>query len=414
VIHKLVEDLTKQEPLGEAASASVEPYAIKKYSKWNLLNVHSWAPAFADFSDDAIYTGVSVMSQNLLGTAVITAGYNANPAHENEKYNINFTYRGLYPIFDIDYSFGNSTFERDGDYINDYDNYIYRAQTRQTVKHHYLRTGVSLPFNISRGAYSRKIQTSTRLTYQRRSEISYPLTQYIRLGNNLMPTGQIIQENIPKMNFFGMEYSLSFQNIRRGTSRDVGTRFGQAINLLYRHSPWGSYDNGDIFGIFSRLYLPGAARYHSLAISNDFQKKTWGTGHGINEDYFGFSNIVGYPRGYSYVENNQMYLFRGTYMMPLWNPDLSLGKFMYLKRLRMNLFFDSAYAQYNLLIMPISQTVSVSSSPASYGAELHADTHFFRFVVPFSIGARVGYRTEDKNMFAEFILQTGLSGFLVN
>ncbi|GAO31387.1 hypothetical protein [Geofilum rubicundum] len=416
MIHQLVEDLTHQEPVVEKSKATSDPYPVKKYSKWNLLNVHSWAPTFVNFSGENIYTGLSVMSQNLLGTTIITAGYNGNPAYESEKYNINLTYRGLYPVFDLDYRFGDTSFEMEGFYTNEEDDFIYGVNTQQTIYHHYLRAGANLPFNISRGHYSRHFEAGARLTWQQRSALAYPLTQYRAVGESLVATGLSIERIIPRMDFYGMEYSFSFQNIRRGTSRDVGTRFGQAISLSYRHSPWGNYDNGSIIGLQSRLYLPGAGRYHSISLSNDFQSKQWGQAVATDGDYYRhytFSNIVGYPRGYSFLENDQLYLFRATYRMPLWNPDFSLGKIMYVKRLRMNLFYDQAYAQYSRLRMDTNIKQSFSSSPASYGAELHADTHFFRFVIPFSVGARVGYRTADQSMFGEFVLQTGLSGFLV-
>jgi hypothetical protein len=417
MIHQLVEDLSHQEPVVENTEVSAAPYPVKKYSKWNLLNVHSWAPAFVDFSDESIYTGLSVMSQNLLGTTIITAGYNANPAYETEKYNIKLTYRGLYPIIDINYSFGDTSFEKEGLYTIGEDDFVYEINTQQTIHHHYLRAGAKIPFDISRGHYSRHFEVGARLTWQQRSEIAYPLTQYRLVGETLIATGTTTQYVNPKMEFYGMEYNLSFQNIRRGTSRDVGTRFGQALNLFYRHSPWGTYDNGHIIGFLSRLYLPGAGRHHALSLSNDFQQKQWGEAVETTGDYYHhnrFSNIVGYPRGYSFLENDQLYLLRATYMMPLWNPDFSLGKFMYVKRLRLNLFYDQAYAQYSRVRMDTQQKYSFSSSPASYGIELHADSHFFRFVLPFSVGARVSYRTADQTVFGEFILQTGLSGFLVN
>ena len=418
MIHQLVEDLSHQEPIEENnTEAAAAPYSVEKYSKWNLLNVHSWAPAFVDFSDETLYTGLSVMSQNLLGTTIITAGYNANPAYETEKYNLNLTYRGLYPIFDLDYSFGDTSFEREGYYTIGEDDFVYGINTRQTIQYHYLKAGAKIPFNISRGHYARYFEAGTRLTWQQRSEIAYPLTQYRRVGDALVATGTTTHYVNPRMDFYGMEYNLSFQNIRRGTSRDVGTRFGQAVNLFYRHSPWGTYENGSIIGFLSRLYLPGAGRHHAVSLSNDFQKKQWGEAIETSGDYYHhnrFSNIVGYPRGYSFLENDQLYLLRATYMLPLWNPDYSLGKFMYVKRLRMHMFYDQAYAQYSRVSMETNLKSTFSSTPASYGIELHADSHFFRFVLPFSIGGRVSYRTADKTIFGEFVLQTGLSGFLVN
>ena len=415
VIHKLVNDLSNQEPQITNTTAKNKQYSSKKYSKWNLINIHSWAPVFIDFSDNNIYTGISLMSQNILNSTIVSAGYNADPAYKNEKYNLNFSYKGLFPVFDIKYSFGTTSYESEGYFNGQEDNIVYRVNTNQDIKHHYLKTGISFPLNFSRRNYYRYIEAVARLTWQHRTGITYPLTQYRVINDKLMPTGNNIEEVIPDINFYGMEYHLSLQNIRRGTSRDVGSRFGQYATLFFRHTPWGNYNNGNILGFLSRFYLPGLARYHSLTISNDYQSKNLGqevTTEQGEIQHYSFSDIVSYPRGYTYVENEQMYLFRATYMMPLWNPDFSVGKFAYIKRIRMNLFFDSAYAMYKS--MTFNYQINNKSRPKSYGIELHADTHFLRFIIPFSIGTRMGYRTGDKKIFSEFILQSSLSGFLVN
>ncbi len=51
-----------------------DEYTVKKYSKWNLFNFHSWAPAFVNVDEGTIAPGVSALSQNLLNTTFLTVG----------------------------------------------------------------------------------------------------------------------------------------------------------------------------------------------------------------------------------------------------------------------------------------------------------------------------------------------------
>lgn len=417
LVMQLAEAITSHEsaPIEPSASVEQKDYSAQSYSKWNIFNLHSWAPVMLDFDDETIYTGISAMSQNLLGTSVFTAGYNANPSYKHQKYYLDYSYRGLFPIFNLTYRFGDSDFERKG-YFTD-DEYVYHADSELTVWNHYLKAGIRLPFDLSRGAWSRHISTSSRLSWQWRSELTYPMTQYIQSGNFLIPTGNIRQNIIPLFNYYGLEHNLNFQNIRRGSSRDVGTRMGQALSLFYNHSPFGNISSGSISGFMSRLYLPGASRFHSISIHNDFQNKIPGDRVETDDDYLYYyrpNNVISFPRGYSNVENDRMYLFRATYSLPLWNPDLTLGKLAYIKRIRLNAFYDMADAEYSLIRKDSGQKESYHLNPQSYGVELLSDTHLFRFILPFTIGGRLGYRSLDKAIFGEFIISSALGGFMVN
>ncbi len=415
VIDQLAHKLTTQEPSSIIQTTGSGNYEIKKYSKLNLIGLHSWAPVFTDINDEKLHTGISVMSQNLLGTSIITAGYNADPAFSYEKYHINLSYRGFFPILDLDMNFGDSQFVENGFFSNKTD--TFKINTNQNLNHFYLKAGMRLPFDLSSGQHIRYLEPGFKLTLQQRTGFSYTKEFYTLQNNSLVPTGKTEEVSVNSIDFKGMEYNLLFYNFRRGALRDVSYRMGQLIQMVYRHTPFGTYEAGSIFGVHTKLYLPGVAKHHSIGIDNDWQSKKDGDEYYKSEDYINYyqqGNLFSYPRGYSGIYFDDLYIFRSTYMMPLCNPDFAIAGLAYIKRLRLNLFYDAAIVNYQLTRTDDGTRDAFSYQPSSTGLELHADTHFFRFILPFSIGYRVGYRNMDNSFFHNVIVSTSFGGYLVN
>jgi len=416
VVNRLADKITLQEQHEPTTQSSYQPYNVEKYSKLNLLGLHSWGPVFSNFEEAGNYTVLGLMSQNLLGTAIITAGYNADPAYSTEKYQIKLSYRAFYPIIDVEFNTGDSRYSQAGIYASATD--TFGININEKLKHYYLKTGMRFPFDFSSGNYIRRFETGFKHIYQLRTGFDYTKTYYTRVNNRLVPTGVTSSETFNSLDFRNMEYSVFLYNIRRGTSRDVSTRMGQLMQVVYRHTPWGTYKAGSVFGIHTKLYFPGIGKHHAISIDNDWQNIINGnpikSQTGNYYRYYRLNNVFRYPRGYSDIYFDQLYAFRLNYMMPIWNPDLALSGLAYVKRLRLNLFHDEANVSYKLTNRNNNITETNKYTPTSTGFELYADTHFFRFILPFSIGYRMGYRNMDKTIFHDFILSTSFSGFLVN
>jgi hypothetical protein len=416
LIDRLAEDLSKQEPTVDVPENNITTnYKVQNYSKWHLFNLHSWAPAYIDFDRSELYSGLSVMSQNLLGTTIISAGYNSDPSKVQEKYNLNFSYLGWFPILDLILRKGDDQYELNGFY--EIGSTTYNIDTDQQLDYLTLKAGVTIPLDLSRNIYYRYLSLSARYTLESRSSISFPMQEYLIIDDMAIPTNNFVTKTISAIDFQGMQYTLYFYNLRHGTTRDVTYRHGQAITLSYRDSPWGNYQNGSIAALISKIYLPGLFKYHAITMNNEFQHIENGDLAGESDGYdyyYRYSNMLSYPRGYTSIYSDDLYIFRGTYQMPLWNPDVAIGSLVYLKRLRLNIFYDQALGSYQLTQVDNQQDETFTISPASLGTELYADTHLFRFIMPFSIGFRTGYRTEDQQWFGEFIISNSLSSFLVN
>lgn len=408
----LVKQLTKQEKRNTEYSIHKTP-EIKSYSKWNLLNIHSWAPAYVNIDDSEIYPGISLMSQNLLGTAIVTAGYNAANSKSYEKYHVGFSWRGWFPIIDFDIKWGDYKETFSNQYqIN---NGFYTIDQLGKEKHLNIEVGAKIPLYLSRGKWQRYFQVETQLESQSISNQNYIQNIYTYLVNFSTPTDKNLIK-LPDINYRGMEYSLYFHNKLRGTNRDVNTRFGQSVSLLYRHTPWGNYNAGENYGISSRLYFPGIGKHHSLVVDNQWQKKIGGDTISSESNYLTylkFNDLLDMPRGYNSIYNDEMYIFNGTYQMPLWNPDWSLPGVLYIKRFRLHLFFDLAVAKYQLQEKDSKTIYRYSNTYTSTGIELLSDLHAFRFILPFTIGYRGGFREVDNSLFHEVIISTSFNNFLV-
>ena len=105
---KLAEQLAAQENFifnSEDVPDSV--YTIKPYRKgFNLFNFHSWEPFSVDIDNMDINPGVTLSSQNLLGTSYTIIGYEYNLNEETCKYLIKYSYEGWYPAFDRESDYG--------------------------------------------------------------------------------------------------------------------------------------------------------------------------------------------------------------------------------------------------------------------------------------------------------------------
>ncbi|MFW5890320.1 MAG: TolB family protein, partial [Marinilabiliaceae bacterium] len=232
---KAVQELIDQEPESRPEPNNKE-YQTESYSKWNLFNLHSWAPAYFETDAPDLYPGLTLMSQNLLGTAVTRMGYNAARSETREKFNAGFTYRGFFPVLDFDVKWGD--FQEDFPDMFANNEGIFTLQQEGKGQQIKVETGIRTPLSLSSGKWSRTLQPRVKLSWQNISNQNYEQTFYSPdFFGNLRETGETKRITIPDLDYWGMEYSLYFHNKLRGTSRDVNTRWGQSISLTYRHTP---------------------------------------------------------------------------------------------------------------------------------------------------------------------------------
>ncbi|RLD64065.1 MAG: hypothetical protein DRJ01_02055 [Bacteroidetes bacterium] len=356
---KLYEDIAKQENGAIDFNHNNDiNFDIKKFSRLkNLLDVHSWSPLFINVDNYNISPGFSILSQNKLSTAFIDLGYDFNLNQTVGKYHLGFIYKGFYPIIDTKFNYGEKL---------DVD----QNQNTITVNEISMSTGIKLPLNISKGKYYRKLQSSVKYDYFK--TFSQESANYIR------------------HTFNGMSYSLYTYNIIKTSKKDIYPRWGQILNLNFRNTSFDNTDSSSIFSASSVCYFPGLFNHHGIRIYGGFQKK--------NIDFFRYSDLVNYPRGYYNQFNDELYSVSLTYKFPILYPDYDLSFLAYIKRVKMALFFDYAQGVYN----------SESNYYKSTGVELTSDFHIFRFLVPLEFGIGCYYKPETNTFFNKILFSMNL------
>lgn len=382
--YKLADDLADQESgVIDLNKIDTFQYESKKYNKAaHLFNFHSWAPLSIDASSYEITPGISFLSQNKLGTSLTTLGYEWNLSEKTGRVYGKYTYKGWYPIFDIEISTGNRASEyrliqentNDEGEVNSTDTTIERFTWKQT----YAEFGTRIPFNLSRGKYNRLLQP----------EIIYNYTFY---KHDKTTPHQFFEGN-----FQSLSYRFYYQQFLRKSVQDVYPNFGFIAEASYYHTPFGDRDLGDMIVGQSYLFLPGFMANHGTRLYFGIHEKQ---PNGSDS----FSDVIRYPRGWGKINSTSMMSFAFDYKLPLFYPEWSMGGLAYLKRINTTLFADYANMKGNFYENG-DIVGSYVSNISSLGIELIGDVHFLRFYAPVEIGVRASYLPENENIYFDFLL----------
>lgn len=333
---------------GPPETIQATAYPTKRYRRGiNLFNPHSWAPLSIDITNKRVNPGVSLMSQNILSSAFTTLGYAYNINEQTGKFYAGFTYEGWFPVISANYEYG----KRAG-----FGHYGDTGETfRFTWNESNLDVAVSLPLNLTHGIWFCGIQPSVGTTL-------------INVIHDKTTPGQFTSGTISTL-----EYRFIATNYIRSNIQDMFPKWGQMVDLNFRHAPFGEYDPGQIWAAEANLYFPGLFNHHGIRVYGGYQQRSENQLYGYQ-----FGNFVTYPRGYIGAYDDELLSLSANYKFPFLRPDLSIGSVIYLKRLKMNLFFDWAEGT----------DTPDTDIYQSTGAELTAEMHLLRFVYPVEIGVR--------------------------
>ncbi len=360
-------------------------YTSQRYVKFkNLINIHSWSPAYIDPDNSTVNIGFSVISQNKLTTAITQLGYNYSSVNQAGKWVGKFEYSGWYPIFRIygDYGKESSKYYQINRHYTTKNVLIGQdtvavPYTKKVLNTHF---DALIPFNFSRGKMYRMVEPEIQIGYSHYWQD--PATPSTIFRGSYIP----------------FSYRLYLHNIMQQSTRDVQARWGQIVDLQYRHTPFGDRKLGNIASAEGTFYFPGLLYNQGIRVYTGYQIKKSTSSY--------FNDLIYYPRGYTNVDNNALTTFRSDYVLPLLSPDWHIWHLYYLKRITMRLFYD--YAQISI---PIHQTTNIiNKTLSSCGGELVTECHFLRFIAPFKIGLRESYLFESGQFASEFLLSVNFKG----
>ncbi|MDP2337957.1 MAG: hypothetical protein Q8N05_16225 [Bacteroidota bacterium] len=389
----LAENLAAQEKgIPKFTNPDSVVFATKKYSKLgHVFNFHSWAPAYIDLNSYEIRPGVSLFSQNKLGTAETRLGFDYNIANRTNRYRVGFDYLGFFPEIRTELSAGN---EASAYYLitntTDKFNQVISSDTsvqRFTWMEMTADVDIRLPLNFSKGKYSR---------------IIYPEVKY---SFNQVSHDQSTPGKFYSGNYHAMSYRLYIYNLLHQSDRNLMPRWGQKFDFVYRNTPFIGNNLGSLSGVQSDIYLPGFTRNSGLKIYQGYQEKHFTNSHN-------FSNFVRFPRGFQGYQNNKMYSLAADYKFPIFYPDFSMGKLAYIKRVKSSLFYDYAWLSIPIVdkdgkIYPNNHELKMKS----FGLELTSDLHVLRFFAPIEIGIRSVYRPDFNDFQFNLLLSINFNGF---
>jgi hypothetical protein len=348
--------------------------AIPYYRIANLFSFHSWGPISLDVDNIEANPGFSLLSQNKLSTSFASLGYSYDLNEELGKYYVKYSYEGLYPIVDLVAETG---LRRS----------FYRSSQNALVpflwRENNWKLGFSVPLNFQRGSYHTGIRPSALIG----------ITKVAAIDES---PGFFRNNNIKTL-----EYRLFTYRQQRTVARDIRTRWGQVLDISYRHTPFGGGDMGNVFATRLALFFPGLLRHHSLRLIGSFQSRQ--DGERLNQTInYTFSNQIVYPRGISGRYDDQAVAFSADYAFPIIYPDWRIPHLVFIKRVSSNIFYDYAFVRYSEQVTS-GEARKFEGSLSSMGIDIMAHTHLFRFFFPIDMGVRAYMPSDQESVQFQFL-----------
>ncbi|MFP4288489.1 MAG: TolB family protein [Bacteroidales bacterium] len=354
-------------------------YDTKRYSRLaHLFHLHSWIPASLDVDAQEVNPGVSLLFQNKLSTSFANVGYLWDVNEQTGKVSASYSYHGLYPLINLNASTGQRRY-----YYTDNGeekNFLYGERNFDLT--------FSLPLQFRKNAFFLGLRPTIGMGYlQINANRNTPERFSIDNQNFSFQDNEIYQQ----------EYGVWAYYQMRTVKRDIYPRWGQILDIRYRHTPFFEEGNSSVAAIRNILYIPGIFPHHGIRLSASWQER-------LSNPYT-FGNVISYPRGFYNLNHQSFSSYTADYAFPVLYPDLSIKYLIYLMRIRANLFADYAEGKH----FPEEQNqTTLSESYFSYGIGIRGDMHLFRILPLITLGVQISF-TDDKR--TDFQL---LAGFSIN
>lgn len=325
----------------EAKDFPTEDVSDKLYG----FRVHSWAPA-----GDQITPGLSLQGNNALNTVSANASVFYNINDEEVITSVSASYGGWFPVLTAQSTYVNRSFFQLQPGLDTAGQFL---ATFQDVQQLTAGLTASVPLRWVNGEFQTQLVPSLELTY--------------------FNLGTVNGELLPS-SFFNARVGLGASAFRRRAFQQVQSTLGGAFSFIYDR---GLADNtGSRFALNSRLQLPGFARTHGIRIDLSFRSEA-------TTNPYQYSDGFQYARGYEDVINDDAFRLGINYQLPVAYPEFGIGGIYYLKRIRLNTFFD--HGRYRVGQLE-GTNLSVSQTTNSVGGQLLFDSILFNTTSDISFG----------------------------
>lgn len=344
-----------------------EEFEVKSYRRLNgLLNIYNWGPIL---DAGAFEAQVGVLATDVLNQNTLSAGYSFDFNESTGFWFGRYSYQGLFPVLDFEVTSGSRTGDR---YGVDTASFVQEVVFEKTLK-----AGIRIPL----------------------AWINSKFIQNFELGSsigliNAENFQEVINPGIPldgQVKF--LEHSLRYSSLHKTSKRDLKPRWGQLYRVDLQYSPFESdFDESLYLAMEGEYFVPGIVKHHSLNFSLGFQhQRILSTDNSVS---YIFRKTIGLPRGYGSTFFENMTSLSINYELPLFYPDFEIGPLFYFQRVKLNGFYDVAWADL------IDQEFTLDS----YGLELSSNFNVMRFKPIFDLGLRWAYLPDADDYVFELVI----------
>lgn len=345
-----------------------ENYPVSDYSQTkNSVNLHSWFLLAPPLSSIITVQG---LSRDVLNNFALSAGANYDLVEHEVQGFVSAAWSHYYPVFDIRAAYGGRSQEVDVVGAKNIDDHWEEGT---------FEAGMQVPWRTITGRFIHNL--------------------------NLRGFGKIIKvtdkafdpDEVTNGTLFSPGAELNYSFTTRLARRDINPDWGGLVSSHFEEGKdiSGRDMTGSIFVADSRLFLPGIMRHHSFYHQFAYEKQ--------RDERYRYNSRILRPRGTKNFFMDESRKYSGNYLFPMFYPDWHASKWVYLKRVSMNLFYDDMSSSNN----------GFNYHAASTGWEILLDTHLLRIMyVPLTLGVRGNYVLDGEKRSNNFdIFITTLGGY---
>ncbi len=339
---------------------SIATYPTTTFSKWRIFNPYAWGP-LVGAQGNSIDMGI--VSKDVLNNLQASFGYqwNANERMANSFARV--SYQGFFPVIDFNYESGNRFTELNLPAMNNQFALV-SDQWRQS-KYSF---GVRIPFNLTRSVFQESLEIGSKVDF-------------------LQVAGYDLQRRYISEAFNGtytsVNYQIAYSKLFNRTYRDLQSKWGIQVVGRFNSTPFAQSLQAEIWSIQSKLFFPGFLKHHGFSVRTGYQQESKGN--------YRFGSNLYFPRGFSYASFDQMFSYSLDYRFPLASTDFNVGRWLYLKRINMDLFADGGQGKV------VQKSQALTRDYQSIGVDLSFQVHLMRFSQEFEFGVRGVYLPQTKN-----------------
>jgi len=350
-------------PAGSGTSGSGAPLAGARHYRPLLPAPRVFSYGVVQ-SPDGASVSVGLRAQDYLNTTQLFAGLGYDQTERTLAATGAVSYQGLPLVLDAEGSYGGRNSR-----IVDQAGRVYSGSWQAAN----LLAGVRLPLVLTQSKYLRALTLSTY--YLNEQVFNYPLP--LRRRSEVGPNAPL----------HALQTSVGYASQLRQSARDVAPRWGGSLLATYRVTPFGTALQASQVGVQMAAFLPGLGRHHALRLRGGFQYQ--------DQSQYNFTAAISYPRAEtSYLSLDRLWVGSADYSLPLAFPHWSLGRVLYVQRLRATAFVDAAAGS---SLIPVRgpggtpQNVRFKTDFQNVGVDVLALFNVLRLRTPIEAGVRVAW-----------------------